>query len=140
MIANLAFGLCICSLVVISILIGMSILLDVLLCAGGEVAELLLMPFFTVACGFLFFGWPMAYGAWRNCKEHHSDGHYCCDRHRGSGRTDFVGHRFRRRNEIAFRFNRESLCASRVSRKCVIRYKVRFMPRSCSGSGRGFQG
>ena len=61
MIANLAFGLCICSLVVISILIGMSILLDVLLCAGGEVAELLLMPFFTVACGFLFFGWPMAY-------------------------------------------------------------------------------
>lgn len=40
----------------------MSILLDVLLCAGGEVAELLLMPFFTVACGFLFFGWPMAYG------------------------------------------------------------------------------
>ena len=62
MIANLAFGLCICSLVVISILIGMSILLDVLLCAGGEVAELLLMPFFTVACGFLFFGWPMAYG------------------------------------------------------------------------------
>ena len=62
MIANLAFGLCICSLVVISILIGMSILLDVLFCAGGEVAELLLMPFFTVACGFLFFGWPMAYG------------------------------------------------------------------------------
>ena len=62
MIANLAFGLCVCSLVVISILIGMSILLDVLLCAGGEVAELLLMPFFTVACGFLFFGWPMAYG------------------------------------------------------------------------------
>ena len=62
MIANLALGLCICSLVVISILIGMSILLDVLLCAGGEVAELLLMPFFTVACGFLFFGWPMAYG------------------------------------------------------------------------------
>ena len=62
MIANPAFGLCVCSLVVISILIGMSILLDVLLCAGGEVAELLLMPFFTIAVGFLFFGWPMAYG------------------------------------------------------------------------------
>lgn len=62
MIANLAFGLCVCSLVVISILIGMSILLDVFLCTGGEVAELLLMPFFTIAVGFLFFGWPMAYG------------------------------------------------------------------------------
>ena len=61
MIANLAFGLCICSLVVISILIGMSILLDVLLCAGGEVAELLLMPFFTIAVGFLSLGWPMVY-------------------------------------------------------------------------------
>lgn len=61
MIANLAFGLCICSLVVISILIGMSVLLDVLLCAGGEVAELLLMPFFTIAVGFLFLGWPMVY-------------------------------------------------------------------------------
>lgn len=62
MIANPAFGLCVCSLVVISILIGMSILLDVFLCTGGEVAELLLMPFFTIAVGFLFFGWPMAYG------------------------------------------------------------------------------
>lgn len=61
MIANLAFGLCICSLVVISILIGMSILLDVLLCTGGEVAELLLMPFFTIAVGFLSLGWPMVY-------------------------------------------------------------------------------
>lgn len=61
MIANLAFGLCVCSLVVISVLIGMSILLDVLLCAGGEVAELLLMPFFTIAVGFLSLGWPMVY-------------------------------------------------------------------------------
>lgn len=61
MIAGLAFGLCVCSLVVISIMIVMSILLDVLLCAGGEVAELLLMPFFTIAVGFLFLGWPMVY-------------------------------------------------------------------------------
>lgn len=61
MIAGLAFGLCVCSLVVISIMIVMSILLDVLLCTGGEVAELLLMPFFTIAVGFLFLGWPMVY-------------------------------------------------------------------------------
>lgn len=62
MIVDLSFGLCVYSLFVIAALIGLSILSEVLFCANGEVAELLLMPFFTVACGFLFFGWPMAYG------------------------------------------------------------------------------
>lgn len=62
MVVDLSFGLCVYSLFVIAALIGLSILSEVLFCTNGEVAELLLMPFFTVACGFLFFGWPMAYG------------------------------------------------------------------------------
>lgn len=62
MIVDLSFGLCVYSLFVIAALIGLSILSELLFCTNGEVAELLLTPFFTVACGFLFFGWPMAYG------------------------------------------------------------------------------
>lgn len=62
MIVELSFGLCIGSLAVISILIGLSIMSDVLFRTGGEVAELLLLPFFTVSVGFLLLGWPMAHG------------------------------------------------------------------------------
>ncbi len=62
MIVNLAFGLCIGSLIAIGALMGLSILSDVLLGTGGGVAETCMPSFFPIAFGFLFLGWPLAYG------------------------------------------------------------------------------
>lgn len=49
------------SLVAIGVLMGVSILADVLFSSGGGMAEACMPSFFISGFGFLFFGWPAAY-------------------------------------------------------------------------------